>query len=41
MDSITIALTSMLAGILLAGTFVGGYYAGRKDQTPNDRKPTQ
>jgi hypothetical protein len=28
----------MLAGLLLAGAFVGGYYTGRKDQTPSDRK---
>jgi len=38
MDSIAIALTAMLAGLLLAGVFVWGYYSGRKDQTPNDRK---
>lgn len=38
MDSITLALTALLVGVLLAAIYVGGYYAGRKDQTPNDRK---
>jgi hypothetical protein len=37
MDSIAIALTAMLAGLLLSGVYIAGYYAGRKDQTPGDR----
>lgn len=38
MDSITLAMSAMLAGATLALTFIWGYYAGRKDQTPGDRK---
>jgi hypothetical protein len=38
MDSITIALYAMLVGPMIGGAFVWGYYAGRKDQTPGDRK---
>lgn len=37
-DSYALALSALAAGICLAAAFVWGYYVGRKDQTPGDRR---
>ena len=37
-DSYALALSAIAAGTCLSLTFVWGYHAGRKDQTPGDRR---
>jgi len=37
-DSYGIALSAIASGLLGGGGFVWGYYTGRKDRTPGDRK---
>jgi hypothetical protein len=38
MSTYDLALSAIASGILVAIAFVWGYYTGRKDQTPGDRK---